>query len=92
MNVNYYVMKTFGAYGVEVQHQHSWPRHFMEVSGQLHGPAAVPSGRSPWYPLNMRLDRPQNQPGHCVVEKSDWGTLVARIIVENCIKLWFMLE
>jgi hypothetical protein len=23
MNVNYYVMKTFGAYGVEVQHQHS---------------------------------------------------------------------
>jgi hypothetical protein len=24
----------------------------MEVSGQLHAPAALPQGKSPWYPLD----------------------------------------
>jgi hypothetical protein len=27
----------------------------MEVSGQLHAPAALPKGKSPWYPLHRRL-------------------------------------
>jgi hypothetical protein len=26
---------------------HSWPRHYMEVSGQVHGPAALPPGNAP---------------------------------------------
>jgi hypothetical protein len=36
-----------------------WPRHYMEVSGQLHVPAALPQGKSPWYPLDRRLGEPQ---------------------------------
>jgi hypothetical protein len=27
----------------------------MEVSGQLHAPAALPQGKSPWCPLDRRL-------------------------------------
>jgi hypothetical protein len=27
----------------------------MEVSGQLHAPAALPTGKSPWYPLDRSL-------------------------------------
>jgi hypothetical protein len=30
------------------------PRHQMEVSGQLHASAALPQGKSPWYPLDRR--------------------------------------
>jgi len=29
------------------------------VSGQLHAPAALPQGDSPWYPLDRRLAVPQ---------------------------------
>jgi hypothetical protein len=36
-------MKTYG--GVEVQLHHSWPRHYMDVSGQLHTAAALPPGK-----------------------------------------------
>jgi hypothetical protein len=32
----------------------------MEVSAQLHAPAALPHGKSPWYPLDSRLDGPQS--------------------------------
>jgi hypothetical protein len=35
----------------------------MEVSGQLHGPAALPPGKSSQYPLDRRLGEPQNRPG-----------------------------
>jgi hypothetical protein len=35
-------MKTYG--GVEVWLHHSWLRHSMEASGQLHASAALPSG------------------------------------------------
>jgi hypothetical protein len=35
-------MKIYG--GVEVQLNLSWPRHQMEVSGQLHAPAALLHG------------------------------------------------
>jgi hypothetical protein len=31
----------------------------MEVSGQLHAPAALPPGKILWYPLDRRLGRPQ---------------------------------
>jgi hypothetical protein len=34
----------------------------MEVSGQLHAPAA-PQGKNPWYPLFRRLDGPQSRSG-----------------------------
>jgi hypothetical protein len=34
---------------------HSSPRHFMEVSVQLHAPAALPQGRGSGYPLHRRL-------------------------------------
>jgi hypothetical protein len=33
----------------------------MLVSGQLHAPAALPQGKSPWYPLERRLDGPQSR-------------------------------
>jgi hypothetical protein len=36
-------MKTYG--GVEVQLHISWPRHYIEVSGQLHAPATLPLGK-----------------------------------------------
>jgi hypothetical protein len=35
-----------------------WPRHYMELSGQLHAPAALTQGKSPRYPLD-RLGGPQ---------------------------------
>jgi len=36
----------------------------MDVSGQLH-----PQGKSPWYPLNRRLDVPQSRSGRGGEEK-----------------------
>jgi len=41
----------------------------MEVSGQLHTPAALRSGESPLYVLNRRLGGPQNRCGRGGVEK-----------------------
>jgi len=37
----------------------------MEVSDQLHAPAALPhpQGKSPWYPLDRRLGGPQSRSG-----------------------------
>jgi hypothetical protein len=42
----------------------------MEVSGQLHAPAALPKGKSPWYPLNMSLGVPRRRFGHGGEEKN----------------------
>jgi hypothetical protein len=28
-----------------------WPQHYMEVSGQLHAPAALPPGKEPLMPI-----------------------------------------
>jgi hypothetical protein len=42
----------------------------MEVSGQLHAPAALPQEKSPWYPLGRRLGGPQSRSEHCSVEKN----------------------
>jgi hypothetical protein len=35
----------------------------MEVSSQLHAPAALPPGKDPWYPLDWRLGGPQSRSG-----------------------------
>jgi hypothetical protein len=35
----------------------------MEVSGQLHAPAAYPQGKSPWYPLDRRVGGSQSRSG-----------------------------
>jgi hypothetical protein len=42
----------------------------MEVSGQLHAPAALPQGTNPWYPLVRRLGIPQSLSGHGGKKKS----------------------
>jgi hypothetical protein len=42
----------------------------MEMSGQLHVPAALPQGKSPWYPLDRKLGGPQNRSGQRGVEKN----------------------
>jgi len=35
----------------------------MEVSGLLHAPAALPHGKSPWYPFHGRMGGPQSLSG-----------------------------
>jgi hypothetical protein len=42
----------------------------MEVSGQLHGPAALPPGKEPWFPLDRRLGGPQSRSGRGGEEKN----------------------
>jgi hypothetical protein len=42
----------------------------MEVSGQLHIPAALPHGKSPWYPLDRRVGGPQSHFGRGGEEKN----------------------
>jgi hypothetical protein len=44
----------------------------MEVSGQLHAPAALPPGKEPlvWYPLDRRLGGPQSRSGRDGEEKN----------------------
>jgi hypothetical protein len=42
----------------------------MEVSGHLNDPAALPQGKSPWYPLDRRLGGPQSRSGRGGEEKS----------------------
>jgi hypothetical protein len=47
----------------------SWYQHLLEVSGQLHAPAALPRGRNPQYPLDLRLGGPQSRSGRYGEEK-----------------------
>jgi hypothetical protein len=42
-----------------------WPRHYMEVSGQLHAPATLPPGKEPLVPTG-----PQNRSGRGGEEKN----------------------
>jgi hypothetical protein len=65
----------------------------MEVSGQLHALAALPSqGESSWYPLDRRLGGSQSRSGRCVKEvqvlfpvgaaaKSSNSFSVARVLI-----------
>jgi hypothetical protein len=41
----------------------SWPRHYFEVSGQLHASAALHPGKSPRYPFYRKLGGPQSRSG-----------------------------
>jgi hypothetical protein len=41
----------------------------MEVHDQLYALATLPQGKSPRYPLNMRLGGPQNLSGLCGEEE-----------------------
>jgi hypothetical protein len=36
---------------MEVSLQYSWPRHWLEISGQLHAPAALPSAKESPVPI-----------------------------------------
>jgi hypothetical protein len=42
----------------------------MEVSGQLHAPAAFLKEKSSWYPLDKRLGGPQSRSGRGGEEKN----------------------
>jgi hypothetical protein len=42
----------------------------MEVSGQLHAPAALLPGKEPWYPLDRRLGGAQSRSGRGAEEKN----------------------
>jgi hypothetical protein len=53
-------MKTYG--GVDV-YIHIFLTSALEVSGQLHAPAALPLGKSPRYPFYRRLGGPQSWSG-----------------------------
>jgi hypothetical protein len=41
----------------------------MDVTGQLHAPAALPSEKSPRYPLDRRLGGSESRPRRCDKEK-----------------------
>jgi hypothetical protein len=42
----------------------------MVVSGQLHAPASLPQGKSPWYQLDRRLGGPQSRSARGGQEKN----------------------
>jgi hypothetical protein len=42
----------------------------MEVSGQIHAPAAFPPGKESQYPFDRRLCVPQSRSGHGVKEEN----------------------
>jgi hypothetical protein len=56
--------------GVKVQVHHSWPRHYMEVSGQLHVPAALLPGKHAPVPSDRKIGGPQSRSGCRGVEKN----------------------
>jgi len=47
-----------------------FPRHQMEVSGQLHVPAALLPGKEPLVPSGWRVGEPQNRSGRGGEEKN----------------------
>jgi hypothetical protein len=63
----------------------------MDVSGQLHAPAALPSGKL-WYPLDRRLGDPQSHARLCgeeisvgfVVDKVDLGQIFSEYFGFPC--------
>jgi hypothetical protein len=48
----------------------------LEVSGQLHAPAALPPGKSPRYPFYRRLGGPQSRSGRY----GEWGAVLIETI------------
>jgi len=53
----------------------------MELTGQLHGPAALPRGKSPRYPLDRRLGGPQSRSGRGGEVKNPYPGRPARKLV-----------
>jgi hypothetical protein len=51
----------------------------MEVSGQPNGPAALPQGKSPSYPLDRRLGGLQSRSGRGGEENNSQGTRIPDI-------------
>jgi len=49
---------------------HSYPRHYMEMNGQLNAHTALPTGKEPQLPLDRRLCGPQSRSGRDVEEKN----------------------
>jgi len=43
----------------------------MKVSGQLHAPPLYPNRKTPWYPLDGRLDGPWSWSGYGDEEKTE---------------------
>jgi hypothetical protein len=48
----------------------SWRRHHLEVSGQSHSPAALPSAERQWYLLDKGPNEPQNPSGRYIEKKN----------------------
>jgi hypothetical protein len=48
----------------------SWPRHYMELNGKLHAPAALPPGKEPPLLLRYEVGWPKSRSGRCGVEKN----------------------
>jgi hypothetical protein len=53
----------------------SWPRHSLEMSGQLHAPAALPPRKRSRYPLYRRLGGLQSRSGRRGEENNSWPYL-----------------
>jgi hypothetical protein len=53
----------------------------VEVGGQLHTLATLPQEKSPWYPLDRRLDGPQSQSGHGGEEKNSQTLLGLKLLI-----------
>jgi hypothetical protein len=51
---------------------HSCHQHLMEMSGQLHASATLPTGEGARYPLDRRLCGRQSRSGRCGVEKNSF--------------------
>jgi hypothetical protein len=61
----------------------------MEVSDQLHASAALPQGKSLWYPLDRRMGRPQNRSERGGEEKnsqhlSGLEPLIVQPVAQRC--------
>jgi hypothetical protein len=61
--IKHYAMKTYRGVDEYCRFTFSWPRHKLEVSGQLHAPAALLPGKSSRYPFYRRLGGPQSRSG-----------------------------
>jgi hypothetical protein len=70
--------------------KYSWPRHWLEVSGKLHVPAALPPEKDPRYPLYRRLGEAQGRSGRGGEEKIltlpglELRPLVAQFVASRC--------
>lgn len=57
----------------------------MDVSGQLHGPSALPPGKEIRYALCKRLGGPQSRSGRCREAKILWTYRLSNPVTRYCI-------